>query len=299
MKEYVVDPFTKIFCLNIVPRFGEAIRLSSYPMDIWLSPPEGGSPVLYRSEYGTELTDYDTTTTLTPSVMELQGVLGEFGITRERLLREEFNGAKGYVFATSWLEPIENDEPVGVFLIGKTKITDDTFSLEMNHILDALNLTPELSYTENCLNTFCDDNLENNYTLPLSWCKLNSDDFVVTGVITTSPGNGIFFSDDLVSFDDDWFGEGLVRFNIVDGGYITKPFEVLEFESTDGKFVLAQIPLYSLPAGTEFTIRAGCRKRLIDCRDKFDNVLGQAGEGGFLGFPNIPTNEQSGKVGGF
>jgi len=296
----LADPFTKVFCLRIVPRYGSPpIYLTSYPQSLYVRDPGAGYTVTeYRSKEGTENSDYDMSQSFTPAVIEIKGVFGEYGITRENILRGVFEGARAYCFATSWKAPIKDEEPIGTFIFGKPKITDNTFSLELHHIIDSFNAAPSLSYSKNCVNTF-GDMTPDGEDVPLSFCRVGSAANYVSGTITAfdieTPNQ---FADSSRTEIGDWFGAGYVQFELP-GGLLTKPFEVAEFNA-GGAFTLFDTPLYTLTEGMNYFARAGCKKRLIDCRVKFNNVLGEYGtEGGFFGFTNIPTNQQSGKVGGF
>lgn len=293
--ENLADPFTKVFCLRIEPRYGSPnIYLTTYPTSLYVR--DGASVVEYLSQQGTEQSDYDMSQTFTPAVIEVKGVFGDYGITREGILRGVFEGARAYAFATSWKAPVIDEEPIGVFIFGKPKITDSSFSLELHHILDAFNVAPDLKYSKNCVNTFGDKTPDGS-TIPLSFCRVGSAADYVSGVIdgfdSDTPN---IFTDSTRTEIDDWFGAGYVQFEI--DGVLTKPFEVKNYSG--GYFELFDNPLYEITTGLTYYARAGCRKRRIDCRDKFDNMLGAGGtEGGFLGFTDIPTNQQSGKVGGF
>lgn len=295
--ESLADPFTKVFCLRIEPRYGsQNIYLTSYPTSLYVVD-GSGDIVEYLSQQGTEQSDYDMSQTFTPAVIEVKGVFGEYGITREDILRGVFEGARAYAFATSWKAPTKDEEPIGVFIFGKPKITDSSFSLEIHHILDAFNAAPDLKYSKNCVNTF-GDKTPDGETVPLSFCRIGTEADYVSGTITDfNEATPNIFIDSSRSEIDDWFGAGYVQFSI--GGVLTKPFEVKSY-SSDGTFTLFDNPLYTLSSGIVYYARAGCRKRRIDCRDKFDNMLGAGGSaGGFFGFTDIPTNHQSGKVGGF
>ncbi len=292
----LTDPFSKVFCMRIEPRYGSGpIYLTSYPTSLYVKD-NLGNIIEYLSEQGTEASDYDLSETFTPSVIELKGVFGQFGVTREKILRGDFEGARIYVFATSWKAPIKDEEPIGVFIFGKPKITDNTFTLELIHILDTFNATPTLTYAKTCSNTF-GDKTPDGEDVPLSFCCVGEQADYVSGTLTgfeaEFPNK---FSDDSRSESDDWFGAGYIQFYIND--FWTHPFEVKSF--TAPIFELFDAPLYLLAPGVEYRARAGCRKRTIDCRDKFNNMLGVGGvQGGFFGFDNIPNSQQSGKVGNF
>ena len=61
-----------------------------------------------------------------------------------------------------------------------------------------------------------------------------------------------------------------------------RPIKVRDFSA--GQFTLAEPAYYPLANGVTYIAIPGCRKRLEDCRDKFNNVLR------FGGFPWVPTS---------
>jgi len=273
--------------------------MTSYPTSLPVVNADTLAVTEYLSQQGTEESDYDMSQTFTPAVIEVKGVFGEYGITREGILRGIFEGARAYAFATSWKNPIENEEPIGTFIFGKPKITDSTFSLELRHVIDAFNAAPDMVYSKECINTF-GDKTPDGESVPLSFCRVgNGNADYVSGTITeVYDGLPNIFVDSSRTEPDDWFGAGYVQFEI--DGYLTKPYEIKTYDGGLGRFELFDNPLYEITVATDYSVRAGCRKRRIDCRDKFDNMLGADGEeGGFFGFTDIPTNQQSGKVGGF
>jgi len=295
----LADPFTKTFCVRIEPRYGSPpIYLTTYPTSLYVvDPGDANSVTEYLPEQGTEHSDYDMSQTFTPSVIEMKGVFGLYGITREKILRGDFDGARAYVFATSWKYPIKDEEPIGVFIFGKPKITDSSFTLELHHILEAFNAAPQLTYSKTCVNSF-GDQTPDGYTIPLSFCRVDpSVAAMVESTITASFGPAEFEDSSTAALPTDWYGAGYMQFQTPEN-FWSKPFEIKSFNA--GVFTLFENPLYEITTGTVYRARVGCRKRLIDCRDKFNNILGFEGtEGGFFAFNDIPNSEQSSKVGGF
>ena len=88
---------------------------------------------------------------------------------------------------------------------------------------------------------------------------------------------------------DDYFAGGTLRFTSgLNAGL--KPLEIKRYEA-DGTLETFE-PFYYAPAiGDAYEMIPGCRKRLADCRDKWNNVIN------FGGFSNIPTGSQYGQFG--
>ena len=286
----VADPETKVYCIRVIGV--QNMRIAVYPL--WLKMTNG---VWYYSEPGITISDFDTSLTFTPPIIELKGSFSDHGITREDLLRGNYVGAKVYIFATSWLNPIEDEEPIGAFIMDAPNISGDNYTIELRHVIDALNLTPELTYIDTCLNTFCDSTPSGD-AASMSYCGLSSETYIETGEITSITGLDYYASDRAEAAD--WFKRGYIRFYAVVNSVNvwTQWYEVIAFDA--GVFTLFETPLYNstqIEAGTLYQARVGCDKTLTSCRDKFDNVA-PSGGGGFFGFPNIPNGQQSGKIGG-
>jgi len=209
----VADPYSRVICIRLEPTYGgNPVRIASYPVDLRML--NGG---WYSSDQGNEISDFDQTTGFTPPVIEIKGVASALGISRERLLRGELDGSSLYIFATSWVEPIEDEEPIGRFILGKSDITDSTFTVEAIGIIDAFNLDPNITYSKDCQNTLFDIS-PNEKPIPFSCCGLDQADYTVTGTITSSDlGPPKTFTDTTRTEADDWFTLGYIQFMVIDG----------------------------------------------------------------------------------
>lgn len=118
-------------------------------------------------------------------------------------------------------------------------------------------------------------------------CGVVLTGYTVTGTITsttsTSTTNRQVFTDSSKTQAADWFSEGLLTFTT--GACATLQQKVKAFAA--GKFTLSLPMPKALTVGDQFTVVAGCRKRLSeDCAGKFNNVLN------FQGEPHLPGTDQ-------
>jgi uncharacterized phage protein (TIGR02218 family) len=274
MKPAVADYRYRVLCLRIVPKLGSTIYLTHHPRDLVMS---GHT---YLSTSGYDFTGYNSTTSMSPGVIDLEGIAGLAGIGFDQIGSGVFDNARAYLFATTWRTPIENEEPITASILGKTTLRDSRYIIEEMALIDALNQSVGKTYTAACQKTFggteyggCNKSL----VAPVT----------VTGTLTGVTSSSIV-TDSARAEADDYFGAGTIQFTSGPNAGL-KPLEVKSFAAG---VITTFEPFYYTPViGNAYTMIAGCRKRLVDCRDKFNNVV----NGGF--FLNIPTSSQYGQVG--
>lgn len=278
MKSVVADWQTRVICLRIVPVLGAAVRLTHYPVDLTMS-----NGQVYQSFQGYEFSGYEAGTDMSPRAVDLQGILGASGISREAIASGVYDNARCYLFATSWAAPVEDEEQITASILGKTQMIDDKFIVEEMVLVEALNQSVGNTYTSSCQKTF------GNSTGPLiTRCNKALAPLTVTGVLTGVTSR-LICRDSARAEAADWFGYGLLSFTSGANAGL-KPIQVKRSEA-DGTLELFEAMPYPMAIGDAYTLIPGCRKRLSDCRDKWANVPN------FGGFTAIPTNNQSGQWG--
>lgn len=96
----------------------------------------------------------------------------------------------------------------------------------------------------------------------------------VNGTLTAVSSNQTF-TDSARTQEADWFGEGEIVFTSGDNVGVHRKIKSF---AAGGQFTVA-IPLFNdVVVGDSYTAYAGCRKRLVDCIQKFNNVLNFVGE---------------------
>lgn len=299
MKSVVADYKTRVFAIRIESTNGtDAVRFVDYPVDLTM-----GSET-YQSDAGYQFTSYNATNSATPSVIDFEGILLAAGISLDSIVAGVWDNAKGYIFATSWTNPTEDEEPIGKFIVGKITIRDDRYVAELMHLIDALSQSVGRSHGPLCPWTLYDENLDGD-TFANSKCGLSLADDLVTGTITDVTSNQVFV-DSARTEADDFFGVGAILFtsgNNADAG--VKSAEIKTYDgaasSSNGTITLFQPLPFAVQPGDAYQMIPGCRKRLEeDCRDKHDNVVnstGSTGAGGFGGFPHMLTISQYTSIG--
>lgn len=113
-------------------------------------------------------------------------------------------------------------------------------------------------------------------------CRVDLSLYTSTSAITSVTSKRSFSASGLPQVAD-FFGEGVITFT---SGENTGLSQKVRSHTADGGLVLVLPMVMDIAIGDQFTIVAGCHKRLLeDCRDKFGNVLN------FRGEPHRPTTD--------
>ena len=275
MKTHVANASTRVICLRIVPVTGSPIYLTQVPRPLTMS-----NGHIYLAGTGYEFTGYSSTTAMSPAMVDLEGIAGLAGIGFDTIASGVFDNARAYLFATSWKTPVEDEEPITASILGKTTLLDGRYKIEEMALVDALNQSVGATYTASCPKVFGSQTY--------AGCKIALAPLTVTGTITAVTSAAIV-RDSGRTETADYFAYGTLQFTSgVNLGL--KPMEVRRHES-DGTLEVFE-PFHYLPAiGDTYTLIPGCRKRLADCRDKWNNVIN------FGGFSYIPLGSQYAQVG--
>jgi len=266
MKTVTANPAYKVYCLRIVPNWGSPIHITNHVRDLKM----GANT--YKSDYGYRFSGQASESNMSPGVMDLEGVANIAGISRDQIVSGVFDNARVYCFATTWVVPTEDEEPIGLALMGKIKMEDDRYTAELMHIVDALNQTVGDTYMPSCPKTFGGQGF--------AGCKVSLAPITKTGTLTSVTSNSAF-TDSARTEPADWFGEGTIAFTSGANAGL-KPQMIRWFSAGD---IVTHEPFhYPVSVGDAYIIIPGCRKRLVDCRDKWGNVPN------FGGYSFIPAS---------
>ena len=120
MKTQVAPPETATLCLRIVCTNGTTIRVTRFPRDLTMA-----NGTIYQTGSGFDFTGYESTASLSPSAIDLEGMLGYAGVTREAVASGVFDNARAYLFACDFKNPIEDYEPIVASFLGKATLDED------------------------------------------------------------------------------------------------------------------------------------------------------------------------------
>ena len=272
MKATVAPHETGVKCLRIECTDGTIIRLTRYPFDLTMS-----NGQVYLSTAGADLSAYDSTTAFSASAVDLDGFVGYAGITRDKIASGVFDNARAYLFATSFLAPVEDYEPIVSSIVGKTTLEDDVWKSEEMALVDALGQAVGLSDQAACSRTFGD-----------AGCTVSLTALTEVGAIThvTSQSS---FRDSSRTESADYFGGGTISFTSGPNAGL-KALEIRSY-AADGSIVTYEPAYYAVTVGDTFTITPGCRKTLAACKVHQGHVLN------YFGFPDAPTSSVYAQIG--
>jgi len=272
MKSTVADYRTRVLCLRIVPITGSPIYLTDHPRDLVM----GGHT--YLSTAGYEFSGYSATAGFSPASIDVEGIAGAAGVTRAAVGSGLFDGARCFVFATSWAAPVEDQEPVVAGIFGSATLLDHRFQIGGVSLVDVLNQSVGKTYGAQCPKAFGGTEY--------AGCGVSLAPNTSTGTLT-SVSSASVFTDSARAEAADYFGAGTIQFTTGPNAGL----KALEIKSFAAGVITTFEPFYYLPvAGNAYTMIRGCRKRLSDCQ-AYSNILN------FGGFPYIPTGSTYSQVG--
>lgn len=282
MKIAVADRRYRILCARIVPISGATIRLTDYPRDLTMA---GGQ--LYLSTAGYEFSGYSATDDFSPGAIDLEGVAGVAGISRAAIGSGLFDGARVYVFATSWAAPVEDQEPIAAGIFGEATLLDDRYKITGVSLIDVLGQTVGKAYTAACDKVFC--------STGFAGCKVSLAANTVTGALTAVTNSRVF-RDSSRAEAADTFGAGLIQFT--SGPNAGLKAQEIKTHAADGTITVHEGFYYLPQVGDTYSMVRGCRKRLQDCKSRWNGSATFNNVANFGGFPYIPTSTQYGQIGG-
>lgn len=272
MKSTVADYRTRVLCLRIVPTAGSPIYLTDHPRDLVMS---GHT---YLSTAGYEFTGYAATAGFSPASIDIEGIAGASGITRAAVGSGLFDGARCYVFATSWAAPVEDEEPVVAGIFGSATLLDHRFQIGGVSLVDVLNQSVGQTYGAQCPKVFGGTEY--------AGCGVSLAANTVTGTLSSVYSASVF-TDSARWEPADFFGAGTIQFTSGPNAGL----KALEIKWFGAGVITTFEPFYYLPVvGNSYRMVRGCRKRFFDCQ-AYSNVVN------FGGFPYIPTGSTYSQVG--
>jgi uncharacterized phage protein (TIGR02218 family) len=273
MKSTVAPYEFAAWCVRIACVGGTTFRFAAYPYDLTMS-----NATVYQAGTGYEPTAFESTTTMAPSALDLDGFVDNAGVERADIAAGMFDEARVYVFKCDWRTPVEDAEPVVDGFLGKTTLRDGRYTIEMMSKADALGQTVGWTTSPTCPRTFGD-----------AGCGIDLDAIKVTGALTHATST-TSFRDSSRSEAADWFAAGTIYFT--SGPNAGHPLRMIQAYALDGTITLSEPTFFTPAIGDTYEMVPGCRKRASDCKDKWANKIN------FLGFEDLPGSNAYTYIGG-
>lgn len=203
------------------------------------------------------------------------------------LLTGVWNNFRYIAFEADWVDPQDIDI-ISVGMSGEVKIADGKYTAETRGLKQPLRNPQGFSTQATCRARFADYPTP---TKPNVLCRLDPEDWTVTGSVTLSPGRRSA-TDVARTEPTDHFGMGVFEFTSGQNTGLMRVVTTYEYST----FYFDRPFDYDIQEGDEYKAIAGCRKRhdrtlanpdgVSDCLDKFDNVLN------FQGEPHTPGGDK-------
>lgn len=303
MKTTVADWQYKTYCIRIVPVGAEnsiegqakVIRLGGYPQDLVMS-----NGAKYITENGYEFTGISGESSFASTSVDMSGILSQGAVSAADLDSGLYDNARVYLFATSHVNPIEDEEPLALMFWGKVTTTDERYKVQLMGAIDALSQSPARTYGIMCPWVFLDRSIAGDKVVASrSRCtgpRSAPDGPDFDALIQTKQS----LAEDRVTLValadgqlDDYYGNGELQFTTGPNAGLAPSTIKSSVTSGANLVVVIHEPLQYAPVpGDMFNIIPGCRKRkLEDCKNKYNNVINNGS------FPDIPAPTQYSQVG--
>lgn len=263
--QYTSGSSTLAFCLRIERGDGTVIAVTSLDKDLVVN------GETYTAAHGLDVSALVYQVGLAVNNAELTVIPDddEADVTQQDLLTGLYDGAEFELFQVNYLDTTDGRNTLLRGLLGEVpKIDRGQYTVEMRAWSQLLQQAIGIVTSKTCRARFGSDGSDRRPR-----CGIDASLFTVTGTITTATSRQIVV-DSARTEADDWFAEGIFTPN--SGANVGYSRRIRSYESDTFTFDLA-FP-YAFAPGDTYSAVAGCRKRLEDCRDKYDNVLNFQGE---------------------
>lgn len=230
--------------------------------------------VSYAPQNGLSARAIASTTGLSVNNTEAIGMLSDDAIAEADILAGRFDGAAVQVWLVCW-DDVALRKMLFRGTLGEITRGAGEFTAELHGLTAALNQTQGRSYLKTCSAVLGDRR-----------CKFATDHASYQFDYTLSvPSDGqVFDVADGASFNAGWFENGTLR--VLSGAGAGLQGVIKRDSGTEARVLTLWSPLQAvIRAGDLIRITAGCDKRPVTCREKFNNFLN------FQGFPDIPGDD--------
>jgi uncharacterized phage protein (TIGR02218 family) len=267
-------PATTIADALLVERLdGTVFGFTSADTDVTIS------SVLYHASPGLLVTQIDWSAGFNVDNLELTTLHDGTVFDQADILSGVWRNADFSLFRYNHADPTDGIDGLMTGTVGEVQLLQNTVVVELRGLQQYLQQPVGMVSTKTCRASFAD------FPQPASaraLCGLTAASFTVTGEVTSVTSNQVF-TDSALAQAADYFGEGILTWTT--GPSTGQRAKVKLFSG--GQFTLVSPMIGTVAVGHEFSVIAGCRKRLEeDCITKFNNVLN------FHGEPHRPLVDQ-------
>lgn len=260
---------TLAWCWKVIKANGAAIAFTNHDRDLIFD------SVTFQADSGLSGTELEESLGLSVDNMDLEGAIKSDEISEADIASGVYDNAIVEVWLVNWADVTQR------FLIKRGRIGEITRG-DYGFQAEFRSLSADFAQPVGRLYQYTCDAIVGD-----SRCGVNLSDtaFRASGVVASASGRVVFRTNDLGSFERDWFSFGIVTFT--SGANAGRMSEIKSHgvSASDQLIVLWAALPFDIAVGDAFTITAGCDKTFRTCKAKFNNASN------FRGFPHIPDEE--------
>ena len=232
--------------------------------------------ITFAADSGMSAKALSSTTGLSVDNTEAAGILTAESITEIDIAAGRYDNAAVTIWQVQW-DNVDTRQIRFRGTLGEITRSGAAFQADLRGLAEALNQPQGKSYLKTCSAVLGD-----------RACRVDTATdarFVAEVEIDRDTDGQLFDLTTLVPFNDRWFENGLIigTAGAAEGLTATIKHDVLEGNRRQlTLWAPLQVPIVP---GDTFRLIAGCDKRAVTCREKFENLLN------FQGFPHIPGDD--------
>lgn len=229
----------------------------------------------FEASSGFTATAVESSLGLSVDNLDVDGALSSDTINEDDLAAGVYDNADIELIWVNWAD-LTMFTTVTEGKIGEVKRMITAFTAELRSKADRLGQKTGRAYQR-----YCDTALGD------ARCSINleSSTYKGSGTVSVVSSAREITATGLTAYASDWFTLGKITFTSGLNDDLTYEIKTHTKTGSVVTFELWQRPTFSIAVTDTFQVRAGCRKDLATCRDKFNNVAN------FQGFPFIPGND--------
>ena len=209
--------------------------------------------------------------------LQVIGLINSVDITEQNLLNGVYDDSRMEVFLWNYADTSQDRIMLVKGFIGEVKLGRKTFEAEVRSLLQRTQ-----QYVGSACSPLCRVKVLGDAQCTKNLSSFTFNNVIVTGV--TSRSQFDTDSGDIVGKPAFYFAYGILTWTT--GANAGKSVEVRNHDTSNPcQITLAEAMPFPILSGDEFTIIAGCDRRMETCRDKFSNILN------FRGEPYIPGQD--------
>lgn len=231
--------------------------------------------VTYRADTGMTATALEQTTGLSVDNTEAMGALSDAAVTETDIMAGKFDGAAVKAWLVNWAD-LEQKVVQFNGTFGELTRAGGAFNAELRGLTEALNQPQGRIYQTGC-----------SAILGGKGCGFDTSSvgYFAEIEVEAVSDQKVFTFANMTDFDDRWFENGRLK---VLSGAAAGQMAIVKNDRLSGPertIELWQKLRLEIAPGDSIRLEAGCDRRAVTCRLKFDNFVN------FQGFPHIPGDD--------